>query len=108
MSTEEEIRADERAKILAELRFLAEGRRQYCHLRHEVEGATEQEAVSSYRAASPTEQFVHNQHTVVAWAADVIEGKADTWGWLPSWLWDKYTETFGKPSFTEWSKEEED
>lgn len=73
---------DLRAKIVSDLRYLAEARKDYCGRCPEHQGDMMQ--------MTPTEMGVHDGHATAAWLADIVEGSNDAKGWLPSWRWDEW------------------
>ena len=71
-----------RRQVADELRWLAAGRKQYCHRCPESQ--------NEMRDMSPTDLGVHDGHATADWLADIVERKNDAKGWLPSWLWDEW------------------
>jgi len=72
----------ERAQIVKELRFLATSRRDYCYACPKT--------VEEFYQLRPQELGVHEEHIAADWLADIIEGKNDARGWLPSWRWGEW------------------
>jgi hypothetical protein len=77
-------RRESRGSIVADLRFLAEARKDYCHRCPETQ--------NEMRDMGPSALGVHDGHATASWLADIIEGSNDAMGWLPSWRWDEWTE----------------
>lgn len=73
---------DVRAQIVADLRYLATARKDYCNRCPEHQGDMMQ--------MTPTEVGVHDGHATASWLADIIAGANDAKGWLPSWRWDEW------------------
>ena len=78
------IRCEVVEEIIADLRFLAEARKDYC--------ARCPETQNEMRDMTPTELGVHDGHATAAWLADILEGTNTGHGWLPSWRWDEWVE----------------
>lgn len=74
----------ERARAVADIRWLAASRARYCHIDHDDAGAW-------HRAIEP-ERWVHTEHTAAEHVADMLEGSNDGFGWNPSWVWDDWAE----------------
>jgi hypothetical protein len=72
-----------RREVAEDLRFLAEARKDYCHSCPEYQG--------DMHEMGPMALAVHEEHASATWLADIIEGKNDARGWLPSWRWDEWT-----------------
>ena len=72
----------DRARVVADLRFLAKGRAAYCFRCPQT--ATEMQGMS------PSEIAVHAEHEAAEWLANILAGSNDGKGWLPSWLWDAW------------------
>ncbi|MDN3309577.1 hypothetical protein QWJ90_01395 [Microbacterium oryzae] len=68
---DEAVRAEEREKAAANLRWLADARAEYDH------EATQREAHAARLLA------------------DIIDGQNDASGWLPSWRWDEWAARIG-------------
>lgn len=68
--------------VAAELRQLGVWRREYCR-------SCPQTALE-YQGMDPMALAVHEEHTTAEWLADIVEGKNDAMGWLPSWRWDDW------------------
>lgn len=81
-AVEREQPIDVRAKIVADLRFLAAARKDYCQRCPEHQG--------DMHEMGPTALAVHEDHSAAAWLADILEGTNDAKGWLPSWRWDDW------------------
>lgn len=73
---------DERARTIQILRFLAASRKEYFRADRDL----------PYSEWSTNDQVIHAQFTTADLLADILEGKDDAQGWLPSWRWDEYTE----------------
>jgi hypothetical protein len=69
-------------KIVAQLRFLAAARRDYCHSCPQT--ATDFHKMDAMALA------VHEEHESASWLASIIEGSNDARGWLPSWRWSEW------------------
>lgn len=72
-----------RRAVAEELRQLGEWRREYCR--------SCPQTAADYHAMDPMALSVHEEHATAAWLADIVEGKNDAMGWLPSWRWDDWT-----------------
>jgi hypothetical protein len=81
-AVEREGSEDPRAKIVADLRWLAAARKEYCQRCPDDEG--------EMRVMTPTELAVHSDHEAAEQLAGIIEGVNSARGWLPSWLWDEW------------------
>lgn len=73
------VRAEVKADVVAQLRWLAAARAEYDHI---PEGG--------YHSATASDQLVHHEHRGVSGVADILEGISDGMGWLPSWRWDEW------------------
>lgn len=74
----------DRARIVADLRFLATTRAEYCHRCPESQ--------SDMAEMSQADLALHTEHSTAAWLADIIDGQNSGSGWLPSWRWDEWAE----------------
>lgn len=72
-----------RRQVATELRQLGAWRREYCHACPKDAG--------DYHQLKPMELAIHEEHATADWLADIVEGKNDAMGWLPSWRWDDWT-----------------
>jgi hypothetical protein len=74
-----------RAKAIADLRFLAEARKEYCQKCPESQ--------DEMRDMEVTALAVHEEHATATWLADILEGTNTAQGWLPSRRWDEWPGT---------------
>lgn len=82
-----------RRQVAEELRQLGEWRREYCHACPQSQG--------DYHAMDPMALAVHEEHETARWLADIVEGKNDAMGWLPSWRWGEWTALRGSKEASE-------
>lgn len=82
----ERVRAEERERLIGNLRWLAKSRAEYCRLPH----ADEDAAIRAYHESSRLMQVLHDEHTTAEAIADLLDGSNDGMGWLPSWRWDEW------------------
>lgn len=73
---------DVRAKIVADMRWLAEARKEYCQRCPEHQG--------DMHDMGPTALAVHDDHDAAERLADILDGSPNWKGWLPSWRWDEW------------------
>lgn len=66
------------------LRWLADARAKY------VDGPFE--TIKQFHSLSPTMQSVAREVMTARMLADILEGKNNAYGWLPSWKWDDWDE----------------
>ena len=71
-----------RRQVAEDLRWLAVARKDYCRRCPETQG--------DMHDMGPLALAVHEEHATASWLADIIEGKNDAMGWLPSWRWDEW------------------
>lgn len=74
----------ERARIVEQLRFLADARKDYCH--------SCPQSADAYHTMDAMALAVHEEHAAASWLADIIEGTNTGQGWLPSWRWLEWKE----------------
>lgn len=72
----------ERMKMIADLRFLAAARKEYCP------GCPKTQ--SDMAAMNQIALCIHEEHVTAAMLADILEGTNTAHGWLPSWRWDAW------------------
>jgi hypothetical protein len=71
-----------RKQVAEDLRFLAAARKDYCARCPEHQG--DMHEMGNMALA------IHEEHMSASWLADIIDGKNDAKGWLPSWRWDEW------------------
>jgi hypothetical protein len=75
-------RGDERTALVADLRFLAASRAEYCR--------SCPKSQADMHAMSVPELAVHEEHKAAEWLANIIENDTGAPGWLPSWRWGEW------------------
>jgi hypothetical protein len=66
------------------LRWLASARAEYIGQPFET--------VEEYFKLTPTMQSIAREVMTARQLADILEGKNDAYGWLPSWKWENWEE----------------
>lgn len=70
--------------VIRLIRFLAAGRKQYFH-----------GDLDHFHEMTPMDKAIFEEYTTAEHIADILEGKNDAQGWLPSWLWDEFEKMTG-------------
>lgn len=83
----------DRAEIVADLRFLAEARGDYCRRCPQNAG--------DYEQMTSMDVSLHAEHASAAWLADIIHGSNGSQGWLPSHRWPEWSERLARRTSNE-------